>query len=135
MESQVEPLNGKNLHRAVTMNNENELARTLHMNLMLACFCGHLDVVRYLRKSGAVWTSQDNAGCTALHWAVDGSHLPVIQHTIHDDCQVDIKDSVSGWTPLMVSAVTGNTEVASVLWAGADVNTRDRDGKRPLMIS
>lgn len=57
-------------------------------SLMLASFCGHLDIVRYLRVCGAVWTAQDNAGCTALHWAVDGSHLLVIQHMIEDGCQV-----------------------------------------------
>uniref|UniRef100_A0A668ATC1 Fibronectin type III and ankyrin repeat domains 1 n=1 Tax=Myripristis murdjan TaxID=586833 RepID=A0A668ATC1_9TELE len=180
----AQPLNGKNLHQAVILNNEEELARILHMNtvdvnipdqlgftplmvatmrgfyrlvdilvqngadvnkksssgkdsLMLACFCGHLDIVQYLRKSGALWMSRDNAGCTALHWAVDGSHLPVIQHMIEDNCQVEVKDSVSGWTPLMrVSAVTGNANVASILLgAGADINVRDRDGKTPLMIA
>lgn len=45
-------------------------------------------------------------------------------------------DKVSLWTPLMrVSAISGNTAVASVLLqAGADVNVRDKAGKTPLMV-
>lgn len=57
-------------------------------SLMLACFCGHLDMVKYLRACGALWSSQDKAGCTALHWAADGAHLAVMQHMIEDNCEV-----------------------------------------------
>lgn len=51
-------------------------------------------------------------------------------------CQVDVRDTVSEWTPLMrVSAMSGNAAVASLLiQAGADVNVRDKDGKTPLMV-
>ncbi|XP_010867031.1 fibronectin type 3 and ankyrin repeat domains 1 protein isoform X3 [Esox lucius] len=181
-----EPVNGKKMHQAVLMNDEEELTNILQSKsaqlpanvpdrmgytplmvaamkgfsglvqilvqhgadvnmktssgkncLMLACFCGHLDIVKYLRKNGAGWCSQDGAGCSALHWAVDGAHLPVIQHMIQDGCEVDVRDGVSIWTPLMrVSAVTGEAAVAALLiTAGADVNARDRDGKTPLMIA
>ncbi|KAJ8013614.1 hypothetical protein DPEC_G00031630 [Dallia pectoralis] len=181
-----EPVNGKKMHQAVLMNDEEELTNILQSKsanlpanvpdkmgytplmvaamkgysrlvqilvqhgadvnlktcsgkncLMLACFCGHLDIVKYLRENGASWGPQDRAGCTALHWAVDGGHLPVIQHMIQDGCEVDVRDTVSIWTPLMrVSAVTGDAAVASLLiTAGADVNVRDRDGKTPLMIA
>ncbi|KAG9346086.1 hypothetical protein JZ751_007904, partial [Albula glossodonta] len=106
-------------------------------SLMLACFHGHLDIVKYLRECGAPWTSRDRAGCTPLHWATDGGHLPVIAHMIQDGCEVDGRDSVSHWTPLMrVSAVGGNVAVASLLIkAGADVNARDKNGKTPLMVA
>ncbi|KAI1886982.1 hypothetical protein AGOR_G00201360 [Albula goreensis] len=179
-----EPMTGKNLHRAVIMNDEEELNRVLHSgmvnvnvpdtmgftplmvaaqkgftslahtlvqrgadvemrnssgkdSLMLACFHGHLDIVKYLRECGAPWTSRDRAGCTPLHWATDGGHLPVIAHMIQDGCEVDERDGVSHWTPLMrVSAVGGNVAVASLLIkAGADVNARDKNGKTPLMVA
>ncbi|XP_026864673.2 fibronectin type 3 and ankyrin repeat domains protein 1 isoform X2 [Electrophorus electricus] len=105
--------------------------------LMLACFAGHLDIVKYLRMFGATWQSWDMGGCTPLHWAADGGHLPVIAHMIHDGSELDVRDSVSHWTPLMrVSAMSGNAAVASLLiHAGADVNVRDKDGKTPLMAA
>ncbi|TSW08324.1 DNA polymerase epsilon subunit 2 [Bagarius yarrelli] len=105
--------------------------------LMLACFAGHLDIVKHLRKSGATWQSQDTGGCSPLHWAADGGHLPIITYMIKDGCELDIRDTVSQWTPLMrVSAVSGNANVASLLiQAGADVNVRDKDGKTPLMVA
>ncbi|KAL0964778.1 hypothetical protein UPYG_G00328810 [Umbra pygmaea] len=106
-------------------------------SLMLACFSGHLDIVKYLRENGANWSSQDKAGCTALHWAVDGGHLAVLKHMIQDGCEVDARDNVSFWTPLMrVSAIRGDAAVASLLVkAGAGVNLMDRDDKTPLMIA
>lgn len=50
--------------------------------------------------------------------------------------QLDVRDTVSQWTPLMrVSTVSGNSAVASLLIrAGADVNVQDKDGKTPLMV-
>lgn len=55
---------------------------------MLACFSGYLDIVKYLRMCGATWQTRDLGGCTALHWAVDGGHLPVIAYMIQDGCEV-----------------------------------------------
>ncbi|XP_066529760.1 fibronectin type 3 and ankyrin repeat domains protein 1-like isoform X2 [Hoplias malabaricus] len=105
--------------------------------LMLACFAGHLDIVKYLRECGATWQSQDMGGCSPLHWAADGGHLPVIDYMIQDGCELDVRDTVSHWTPLMrVSAMSGNAAVASLLIrARADVNVRDKNGKTPLMVA
>uniref|UniRef100_A0A672S6V6 Uncharacterized protein n=1 Tax=Sinocyclocheilus grahami TaxID=75366 RepID=A0A672S6V6_SINGR len=102
---------------------------------MLACFHGHLDVVQFLRSCGASWSSRDGSGSCALHWAAAGGHLPVLHHLMQDGCEVDVRDDAS-WTPLMiVSVMTGDTAVASLLiTAGADVNVQDRDGKTPLMV-
>ncbi|XP_051502088.1 ankyrin repeat domain-containing protein 23-like isoform X1 [Myxocyprinus asiaticus] len=106
-------------------------------SLMLACYAGHLETVKYLRQCGASWQSQDMDGCTPLHWAVDGGHQPVISYMIQEGCEVDVRDKVSLWTPLMhVSAISGDAAVASILLqAGADVNVRDKAGKTPLMVA
>nr|XP_055028011.1 fibronectin type 3 and ankyrin repeat domains protein 1 isoform X2 [Misgurnus anguillicaudatus]XP_055028012.1 fibronectin type 3 and ankyrin repeat domains protein 1 isoform X2 [Misgurnus anguillicaudatus] len=106
-------------------------------SLMMACYAGHLDIVRYLRRCGATWQSMDKNGCSPLHWAIDGEHIPVIKYMIQDGCEVDMRDKISYWTPLMrVSATSGNPEVAAILLqAGADVNVRDKPGKTPLMVA
>lgn len=73
-------------------------------SLMLACYSGHLDVVKYLRKHGASWEARDLGGCTALHWAADGGHCPVIDWMIKDGCEV--------WPSLLATA-TGRPEPLS----------------------
>ncbi|ROI82014.1 Fibronectin type 3 and ankyrin repeat domains 1 protein [Anabarilius grahami] len=159
--TEKEPLNGRNLHNAVLRNDEVELCQVLQSrtvivdvpdkldftplmiavsrgftSLMLACFHGHLDVVKFLRSCGASWTSRDRSGCCALHWATVGGHLPILQYLIQDGCEADVQDS-DLWTPLMiVSLMSGDTAVASLLIsAGADVNVKDKDGKTPLMVA
>ncbi|XP_047549452.1 fibronectin type 3 and ankyrin repeat domains protein 1-like [Lutra lutra] len=106
-------------------------------NLMLPCYAGHLEVVKYLLRHGASWETRDLGGCMGLQWAADGGHCNVIDWMIKDGCEVDAVDTGSGWTPLMrVSAVSGNQSVASVLIeGGADVNMRDKDGKTPLVVA
>lgn len=59
-----------------------------YSSLMLACYAGHLDVVKYLRRHGASWETRDLGGCTALHWAADGGHCSVIEWMIKDGCEV-----------------------------------------------
>lgn len=57
---------------------------------MLACFAGNLDIVKHLRMLGATWQSRDKGGCTPLHWATDGGHLPLITYMIQDGCEASI---------------------------------------------
>jgi ankyrin repeat protein len=69
--------------------------------LMLAAYSGRLDIVELLREHGAKYTSQDKGASTPLHYAVDGSNKDVIKWMLEDGADVNITDTVSGWTPLL----------------------------------
>ncbi|XP_002737915.1 fibronectin type 3 and ankyrin repeat domains protein 1-like [Saccoglossus kowalevskii] len=105
--------------------------------LMLSCFAGHIEVVKLLKSHGAQWDVRDKGGSTPMHWAVDSANTQLLRWIILDGCPVDIRDRNSGWSPLMrACTLGGNTEVAKTLInAGANVNTKDNDGKTPLMIA
>ena len=57
-------------------------------SLMLACFTGHLGVIKKLVDYGASWTKRDRGGSTALHWAVDGGQTELIQWMIDGGAEV-----------------------------------------------
>ena len=57
-------------------------------SLMLACFAGHLGVVKQLRSYGATWEKRDRGGSMALHWAVDGGNTELIKWMIQDGAKV-----------------------------------------------
>ncbi|KAG8517478.1 Fibronectin type 3 and ankyrin repeat domains 1 protein [Galemys pyrenaicus] len=67
---------------------------------MLACYAGHLDVVKCLRSHGATWETRDLGGCTALHWAADGGHCSVIEWMIRDGCEVGLGRSGPAGPPV-----------------------------------
>lgn len=69
---------------------------------MLACFAGKLDVVRILRENGARYDIFDRGGSTALHWAVDGGNVKLLDWMLEEDhVAVDVPDRSAGWTPLL----------------------------------
>lgn len=106
-------------------------------SLMLACFAGQLEVAKVLVKHGASWQNQDFSGSTALHWAVDGGNIEVVRWLLNNECQVDVKDYTSGWTPLMrLAMVSGNIHIARLLiHHGANISSMDKDCKSVLMMA
>lgn len=122
------------LRYGADVDNRNDAGKTA---LMLAAFSGQLGAVQSLREHGASYTLHDKGGSTPLHWAVDGQNLDLITFMIDDGADVNIRDSVSSWTPLLrCAAVTGNKDVAKVLIKeGADINAVDVDGKTALMTA
>lgn len=69
--------------------------------LMLACYQGHVDIVKLLRKFGAKYDDYDRGGSYPIHWAVDGGHVKLLDWIIADGADVNQKDLNSGWTPLI----------------------------------
>ena len=55
---------------------------------MEASYRGHLDAVKKLKEFGAQWSPRDNAGMTALHWAVDGGHVNVVEYILQEGVSV-----------------------------------------------
>lgn len=51
---------------------------------MEACYRGHLSVVRKLKEGGAAWDVKDNAGHSALTWAVDGGHAELVGYILKE---------------------------------------------------
>ena len=50
-------------------------------------------MIKKLKEHGAAWDVCDNAGMTALHWAVDGGHAKVVQYLIKEGIPVRIARS------------------------------------------
>lgn len=120
--------------KGANVNAQNESGKTA---LMLAGFAGKLNIIKELRNNGGSYDLRDKAGCTLLHYAVDGGNLDSIQWLLMDGVDVNAKDTTSGWTPLLRAAsVGGNKDVAELLIKfKADPNVLDKDSKSALMIA
>ena len=86
-------------------------------------------------REGADPDLADAHGWTAVHWAAtdvrsDGGFLRLL---INEGADIEVQDSLSGWTPLHVAAVKSNWEAASALIdAGAKKMARSSLGETPL---
>lgn len=58
--------------KEANVNAQNESGKTA---IMLAAFAGKLNIIKELRSNGASYDIRDRAGCTVLHYAVDGGNL------------------------------------------------------------
>ncbi|XP_067006786.1 fibronectin type 3 and ankyrin repeat domains 1 protein [Anabrus simplex] len=102
--------------------------------LMLACYNGHVDIAQQLREKGALWEVKDRFGCTALHYAVEGSQLEAVLFALGDGADIEATDSQQ-WTPLMNGIVveTPSRILQVLIQRGASVNAVDSRGVTCLM--
>lgn len=92
-----------------------------------------------LQDTGLAQRKDFMSGFTALHWAAKGGNSEMM-HKLIDAAEkrgahIDINSKAhGGYTPLHIAAIHGHTEVMVLLVRGygADVNTRDNDGKKAL---
>ena len=85
-------------------------------------------------KIGVTVNAQDNAGCTALHFAARKNPDPeVIEALLNAGAEVNAQDKYGGWTPFHFAAKENpNPKVIEILLnAGAQVWVEDRAGKTP----
>lgn len=100
--------------------------------LMLAAQHSNVPAVQILLQHGARASSPNDAGLTALHFAV---HAPeVMQLLLAQKSLIDPR--AAGRTPLSYAAEKGTPEVVKMLLdAGAQVNLCDESGKTPLFYA
>lgn len=116
------------------VNAQNESLKT---PLMIAAFHGKLSMVKELRQSGATYDLRDKSGLSAVHYAVDGGHLETLEWMLYDGADVNTKDHITGWTPLLRAAsINSSHEIARILIKfKADIDVFDKENKNALMIA
>lgn len=64
------------INKGANVNAQNESGKTA---IMLAAFAGKLNIIKELRNNGSSYDLKDRAGCTVLHYAVDGGNLDCVK--------------------------------------------------------
>ena len=108
--------------------------------LRIACNKGNLTKVRsILDKGTANMKARDRHGWTSLHWACKGGHTDIIDYLVEHVgtgdryAFINAKDSISGWTPLMLGCMTGKEEtVRSLISHGAKTNKHNKMMERAV---
>ena len=122
----------------------------------LAAELGHDDVLRMLLDHQHEVNSRDHMGRTPLHMAVENKHIICVKTLIHYGADVTSRDTSyrtpihyetwgknecsvhdsRKWTPLHMTARNGELECLEILLGkGADINSRDTNGRTPLHLA
>lgn len=76
-----------------------------HTSLMIACYKGHIKIVKFLLALKANVNRKSIKGNTALHDCAESGSLEVVKVLIEHGARMDV-DSY-GMSPLLTAAVTG----------------------------
>ncbi|GAB1603886.1 hypothetical protein Ahia01_000669900, partial [Argonauta hians] len=98
---------------------------------------GQLSAVKMLINNSALCHDFDLGGSSPLHYAVDNGRCELIEWIIKNGADVNIRDKVTGWTPLIrCASLSGKKMVAlTLIRNGANVNIQDNSGKTCLMVA
>lgn len=106
----------------------------------LASRLGDIEILRLVLDTGVNLNRRTSeglvvSGLSALHEAVVGEHIEVVNFLLGRAADVNIKEH-SGQTPLHMACQRDRTDIVELLVCrGADVNIRDDAGQSPLQVS
>lgn len=98
-----------------------------------------VDVVRVLCEGGAdleVICTGDESGWRALHWAVQNENEEIVRLLCDNGADVNACTLLEGWTPLMISCMSGNSTIVQLLMRnGARRDKKCKQGKTAVDIA
>lgn len=114
----------------IDVDGKNSIGNT---NLMIACFFGNLNVVKYLVKHGADLNMQNDYGHTCFHWASRSGHLEIVEYLLKTDkIFIDHVDNY-GCTALYFACQNNRLNVAVYLVNnGARIDVKNGKGHNIL---
>ncbi len=122
------------IQQGADVNIQNESLKT---PLMIACFYGRLEFIKELRANAASYGMRDRSGMSCVHYAVDGGNPTALEYILADGADVNTRDSMNGWTPLLRGAsINCSHEIANILIRyKADLDAVDKENKTALLIA
>jgi quinoprotein dehydrogenase-associated probable ABC transporter substrate-binding protein len=104
--------------------------------LMYAAWNDQPELAKMLLAHGAKLESADHDGLTALAVAVQNAKVKSALALLEAGADVNVEVAKGGYTPLMLAAISGSSEVAGALIErGAKVNAANPGGVTALMIA
>jgi|MDTB01.2.fsa_nt_gb hypothetical protein len=115
---------------------DEDLDFELNSSLRQACNKGNLTSVKSVVSKGANVKARDRHGWTSLHWAAKGGSSEIVDY-LADFVEsgdsyafINAKDSISGWTALMIACMGGHVEcVRSLISRGAKAHASNLLGE------
>ena len=120
----------------VELDGDEDLDAELNSSLRQACNKGNLTAVKSIVSKGANVKARDRHGWTSLHWAAKGGSSDIVDYLVDfvesgdTYAFVNAKDTISGWTAVMIACMGAHVEsVRSLISRGAKVNAKNHLGE------
>ena len=103
--------------------------------LLMACYYGHVEIVKTLLKQGAEIEKADEKGFTPLLTACSKGHGEVVRALLEKEAEID-KANLNGFTPLLKACSKGHGDVVrALLEKEAEIDKAHSNGFTPLIVA